>query len=37
MVRPRGELMRVTVSEKAVAYIQERGGRATVDLLCISN
>lgn len=30
-------MMRVTVSEKAVAHIQEKGGRATVDLLCISN
>jgi hypothetical protein len=29
--------MRVTVSEKALAHIQEKGGRATVDLLCISN
>ena len=29
--------MRVTVSEKAAAHIQEKGGRATVDLLCVSN
>ena len=29
--------MRVTVSEKALAHIQEKGGRATVDRLCISN
>ena len=29
--------MRVTASEKALAHIQEKGGRATVDLLCISN
>lgn len=29
--------MRVNLSEQAVAHIQEKGGKATVDLLCISN
>jgi hypothetical protein len=33
----RGNLMNVTLSDKARAEIQKKGGRAVVDLICLSS
>lgn len=34
---PGGGLLNITLSDQAVEHIRSKGGRAVVDLLCVSN